>query len=221
MKNHKIHINEATTNSGGSRGSYVAPLQMGVREFKDIDMQPYTIPVSKYNDSMLEYDSYDGQMSLPKKQVNKIEKKAKKTSDYIKNHPYLTFSDEDGNVINQYPKGYNKKSIVPIKEADTSTSAGEYSGPIELGMKKWDSNSLEPFTEFVNTEINRKKVKSSTKNNVNRVVGVWEKNKDGSYNVETHKVHTIKENNPKKKIVRLSEKDLIRIIKEIINEQLK
>lgn len=139
MKNHKIHINEATTNSGGSRGSYVAPLQMGVREFKDIDMQPYTIPVSKYNDAMLEYDSYDGQMSLPKKQVNKIEKKAKKASDYLKSHPYLTFSDDDGNVINQYPG--NKKGIVPIKE--------------------------------------------------------------------------------NKKIVRLSEKDLIRIIKEIINEQLK
>jgi uncharacterized protein YifE (UPF0438 family) len=160
-------------------------------------------------------------MSLPKKQVNKIEKKSKKISDYIKNHPNLTFSDDDGNVINQYPKGKNKKGIVPIKEADTSTSAGEYTGPIELGMRKWESNYLEPFTEFVNTEINRKEVKSSTKNNVNRVVGVWEKNEVGSYDIDTHKVHTIKENKSKKKIVRLSERDLIRIIKEIINEQLK
>jgi hypothetical protein len=139
MKNNKIHINEATSDSGGGRGSYIAPLQMGVREFKDVDMQPYTIPVSKYNDAMLEYDSYDGKMSLPKKEIKKIEKKAKKTSDYIKNHPYSTFSDDDGNVINQYPG--NKKSIVPIKE--------------------------------------------------------------------------------NKKIVRLSESDLIRIIKEIINEELK
>jgi hypothetical protein len=218
MKNNKIHINEATSDSGGSRGSYISPLQMGVREFKDIDMQPYTIPVSKYNDAMLEYDSYDGKMSLPKKEINKIEKKAKKTSDYIKNHPYSTFSDEDGNIINQYPG--KKTKIVPIKEADTSTSAGEYTGPIELGMKKWVSNYLEPFTEFVNTEINHKKVKSSTKNNVKRVVGVWEKNKDGSYKNDTHNVHTI--NEPKnKKIVKLSESDLIRIIKEIINEELK
>jgi hypothetical protein len=218
MKNHKIHINEATSDSSGGRGSYIAPLQMGVREFKDIDMQPYTIPVSKYNDAMLEFDSYDGKMSLPKKEINRIEKKAKKVSDYIKNHPYTTFSDEDGNVINQYPG--NKKNIVPIKEADTSTSAGEYSGPIELGMRKWDTNHLEPFTEFVNTEINHKKVKSTIKNNVKKVVGVWEKNKDGSYNVDTHQVHTINEHKSKK-IVRLSESDLIKIIKEIINEQLK
>lgn len=142
MKINKIHINEATSDSTGGRGSYVAPLQMGVREFKDIDMQPFTIPVSKYNDAMLEYDSYDGQMSLPKKEINKIEKKAKKVSDYIKKHPYTTFSDDDGNVINQYPG--KKTTIVPLKESTTN-----------------------------------------------------------------------------KKIVRLSESDLIRIIKEIINEQYK
>lgn len=219
MKNDKIHINEATSDSGGGRGSYVAPLQMGVREFKDIDMQPFTIPVSKYNDAMLEYDSYDGKMSLPKKQINKIEKKSKKTSDYIKNHPDSTFSDEDGNVINQYPG--NKKKIVPIKEADTSTSAGEYTGPIELGMRKWESNYLEPFTEFSNTPINHIKVKSSTKNNVNKVVGVWEKNKNGSYDVDIHNVHTINERSVKKKIIRLTERELINIIKRIINEQYK
>lgn len=218
MKNNKIHINEATSDSSGSRGSYVAPLQMGVREFKDIDMQPFTIPVSKYNDAMLEYDSYDGKMSLPKKVVNKIEKNAKKNSDYLKKHPNLTNSDEDGNVINQYPgKGM---TVVPIKEADTSTSAGEYSGPIELGMKKWDSNHLEPFTEFVNTEINHIKVKSTTKNNVNKVVGVWEKNKEGSYDVNIHNVHTINErSNKNKKIIRLTERELINMIRQIINEQ--
>jgi len=218
MKNNKIHINEATSDSSGSRGSYVAPLQMGVREFKDIDMQPFTIPVSKYNDAMLEYDSYDGKMSQPKKVVNKIEKKAKKSSDYLKKHPNLTNSDEDGNVINQYPgKGM---TVVPIKEADTSTSSGEYSGPIELGMKKWDSNHLEPFTEFVNTEINHIKVKSTTKNNVNKVVGVWEKNKEGSYDVNIHNVHTINERSRKnKKIIRLTERELINMIRQIINEQ--
>ena len=86
-----------------------------------------------------------------------------------------------------------KNNKIHIKEVDTSTSAGEYTGPIELGMRKWESNYLEPFTEFVNTEINRKEVKSSTKNNVNRVVGVWEKNEVGSYDIDTHKVHTIKE----------------------------
>jgi hypothetical protein len=112
MKNKKIHINEATSDGGG-RGSYIAPLQMGFREFKKGDMQPYTIPVSKYDDAMLAYDSYDGQMSLPKKEINKIEKKAKKISNYMKKHPSTTYSDDDGNNINQYP---GKTTIVPITE---------------------------------------------------------------------------------------------------------
>ena len=107
-------IIEATSDGGGSRGSYVAPLQPGVREFKKIDLQPFTIPVSKYNDAMLEYDSYDGEMSTPKKEIPKLEKKSKKISDYIKNHPYSTFSDDDGNVINQTPG--KKLTIVPIEK---------------------------------------------------------------------------------------------------------
>ena len=65
-------LNEATSDSSGSRGSYIGPLQPGVREFKKIDLQPFTMPVSKYNNAMLEYDSYDGTMSLPKKQINKL-----------------------------------------------------------------------------------------------------------------------------------------------------
>ena len=55
-------------------------------------------------------------MDLRRSQIKKIESQAKKVTDYIKKHPESTFSDEDGNVINQYPKGKNKKGIVPIKE---------------------------------------------------------------------------------------------------------
>ena len=36
--------------------------------------------------------------------------------DYIKKHPNSTFSDDDGNIIKQYPKSKKKKGIVPIKE---------------------------------------------------------------------------------------------------------
>jgi hypothetical protein len=57
-------------------------------------------------------------------------------------------------------------------------------------MKKWESNYLEPFTEFVNTDVNHKNVKTTTKNNIKKVVGVWEKNKDNTYTKDTHKVHT-------------------------------
>jgi hypothetical protein len=107
-------IKESTSVGGGGRGSYVGPLQLGTKEFDKTDLQPFNIPVSKYNDAMLAYDSYDGKMSLPKKQIKKIERKAKKESDYLKKHPNLTSSDDDGNNINQTP-GYKKK-IVPVVE---------------------------------------------------------------------------------------------------------
>jgi len=55
-------------------------------------------------------------MDERKSQIKKIEQQAKKVTDYIKKHPNATFSDDDGNNINQFPKGKNKKGIVPIKE---------------------------------------------------------------------------------------------------------
>ena len=108
----KIQINEATGDSTGSRGSYVTPLQLGIRVFKKSQMGPFTQPVSKYDSPELEYDSYDGSMDETKKQIKKIESKAKKVTNYIKKHPNSTFSDDDGNNINQTPGG--KKRIVPI-----------------------------------------------------------------------------------------------------------
>ena len=110
-KNNKIQIKEATSDGGG-RGSYVMPMQPGIRKFKKSQMGPFTISVSKYDSPKLEYDSYDGSMDETKKQIKKIESKAKKTTDYITKHPESTNSDEDGNNINQTPG--KKKTIVPI-----------------------------------------------------------------------------------------------------------
>jgi hypothetical protein len=142
-------LQEATSDSSGGRGSYVGPLQPGVREFKKIDLQPFTVPVSKYIDAMLEYDSYDGSMSLPKKEIKKIEKKAKKISDYIKNNPNSTFSDDDGNVINQTPG--KKLTIVPIKEwvEITEDTVLEDLG-VWFGTKKKPEGSKQPKGPWVN-----------------------------------------------------------------------
>ena len=182
-------LKEAT--SDGGRGSYITPLQLGIRQFKDSQNTPFTIPVSKYNSPMLEFDSYDGKMDKTKKQIKKIESKAKKVTNYIKKHPNSTSSDEDGNVINPTP-GKNKK-IVPIKESSTSVTAGPYTGPIELGLKKWKKQHLGPFQEFVDTEINHKKKQKTMKNNIKTTISVWEKNSDGTYDSYEHDVHTVNE----------------------------
>ena len=189
-KNNKIQINEATSDSG-SKGSYVGPLQPGIRKFKKSQMGPFNIPVSKYDSPELEFDSYDGSMDKTKKQIKKIEGKAKKITNYMSNHPESTSGDEDGNVINQTP-GKNKK-IVPIKENSTANSAGEYNGPIELGLKKWRKSELFPFINQSSHKTNKKSKGKHVKNNVKRVVGMWEKGVNGSYNIDTHDVHTVKE----------------------------
>lgn len=111
-ENKKIQIKEATGDSTGSRGSYITPMQLGIRKFKKSQMGPFTEPVSKYDSPELEFDSYDGSMDETKKQIKKIEGKAKKVTNYITKHPNSTNSDEDGNNINQTPGGKNK--IVPI-----------------------------------------------------------------------------------------------------------
>ena len=207
-------IKEATSDSGG-RGSYVGPMRPGIKEFDKTALQPFNVPVSKYNDAMLSYDSYDGKMSLPKKQTSKIERKAKKESDYLKKHPNLTLSDDDGNNINQTP-GYKKK-IVPIKEAGTTITSGVYNGPIELGLKKWKKEHLGPFQEFVDTEFNHKKKQKTLKNNIRKVVGVWEKNSDGSYNTPEHDVHTV---NEWTEILPVEENPLRSFIKGVLRESL-
>lgn len=106
MKNNKIHISEATGTSSGSRGSYNAPLSIGIRLFNKQAMQPYYVPTSEYDDAMLAYDSYDGKMSTPKKNINKIEKLARKISKKIKDNP--TLSDDDGDILNNSPKKINE-----------------------------------------------------------------------------------------------------------------
>jgi hypothetical protein len=187
ISNNKIkEIIQEVTSTNGSRGSYVGPLQNGIRLFKKDQLDPYTVPVSKYDSPELEYDSYDGKIDTPKKKIKSIEKKAKKSSEYLKKHPNLTFSDDEGNIINPFPG--------KINEVDTTTSAGAYNGPMELGLRKWKKHILGPYTDEVNHHTTKKHKQKTLKNNVKRIVGVWEKDPyTKSHDVETYPVHTINE----------------------------
>jgi hypothetical protein len=135
IKNIVKQILKEATSESGSRGSFIAPLRMGKRIFKKSELGPYSESVSKYYSQELATDSYDGKMSTSKKDIKKIESKAKKTSIYAKNHPVQ--NDDDGEVINPYPKGKSKK----INEA-TFGYGGEYNAPLEIGMRKWKNPEL-------------------------------------------------------------------------------
>jgi hypothetical protein len=192
-------LKEATSDSSGARGSFVVPLRPGKRIFDKSQLAPFNEPASKYFSQKLATDSYDGSMETPKKEIKKLESIAKKASIYAKNNPVR--NDDDGDVINPFPghkiKRPSKNEInqpfnKTIKEV-TSGYGGEYNAPIELGMKKWKKESLAPFTEFVDTEVNNKSIKSTTKDNIKRVVGMWEKGNDNTYKIDTHNVHTMNE----------------------------
>ena len=109
-------LKEATSDSTGARGSYILPLQPGLRPFKKNTLAPFTDEVSDYDSPLLQYDSMDGKMDENGKQIKKIEKKADKITDFLKKHPMATFSDDDGNVVNPTPGKGKKLGIVPIKE---------------------------------------------------------------------------------------------------------
>ena len=186
-KNNKKQIKEATS-TGGS-GSVRVPLSPGVRLFNKEQLQPFTVPTSKYDSAELAFDSYDGEMSTPKSKISKIERESRKIAKYVKKHPEQ--NDEDGGVINQTP-GKGKK-IVPIEENTTSVSAGEYNGPIELGLRKWIKSELDPFVNTLESEFNNKSKSKTLKGNRDTVVGMWEKGVDNTYHIDTYDVNTVNE----------------------------
>ena len=186
-KNNKKQIKEATS-TGGS-GSVRVPLSPGVRLFNKEQLQPFIVPTSKYDSAELAFDSYDGEMSTPKSKISKIERESRKIAKYVKKHPEQ--NDEDGAVINQTP-GKGKK-IVPIDENTTSVSAGEYNGPIELGLRKWIKSELDPFVNTLESEFNNKSKSKTLKGNRDTVVGMWEKGVDDTYHIDTYDVNTVNE----------------------------
>ena len=161
----------------------------GVRLFNKEQLQPFIVPTTKYDSAELAFDSYDGEMSTPKSQISKIERESRKIAKYVKKHPEQ--NDEDGAVINQTP-GKGKK-IVPIDENTTSVSAGEYNGPIELGLRKWIKSELDPFVNTLESEFNNKSKSKTLKGNRDTVVGMWEKGVDNTYHIDTYDVNTVNE----------------------------
>ena len=186
-KNNKKQINEATGHRGS--GQVRVPLSPGVRLFNKEQLQPFVVPTSKYDSAELAFDSYDGEMSTPKSKISKIERESRKIAKYVKKHPEQ--NDEDGGVLNPTP-GKGKK-IVPIEENTTTVSAGEYNGPIELGLRKWIKSELDPFVNTLESKFNNKSKNKKLKGNRDTVVGMWEKGVDGTYNINTYDVNTVNE----------------------------
>jgi hypothetical protein len=207
-------IKEATGDNTGSRGSYVPPLQPGFRPWGKSSLGPYINAVSDYDSPLLDYDSYDGSMDVRRDQIKKIEKSARKITNFIKKHPMSTFSDEDGNPINQFMldnreatfkekmQPYTEKlpfnewvEVKPniIYEISTVVTAGEYSGPQELGLRKWTDSELAGYTEKVKTAFNDTSNIKNIKGNIRKTIGGWEPRDLSNFEVPTYDVPSEKE----------------------------
>lgn len=123
------------TDTAGASGSYRVPLSPGVKLWDKQNLEPFTIKVSEYDDAELAYDSYDGEMSYSKEEINKKEKEAYKLAKYIKNHPKQ--NDEDGDILNNNPTSPNSQ----IMKEDLA---------VWFGTKKKPKGSSQPKGPWVN-----------------------------------------------------------------------
>ena len=80
-----------------------------------------------------------------------------------------------------------------IYEVNSSTTAGEYSGPQELGLRKWTDSELAGYTITANTPINNDTNIKNTKGNVKKTVGGWEPRNGYDFEVPTYDVPSDKE----------------------------
>ncbi len=192
FKEYDDYVNEST--STGDAGSYRAPLRPGLKLWDKNILKPFTEPLNGYDNAEVYVDSLDG--NIDTKGVKRKEKISVAISKSDKKHPVQ--NDEDGSDLNDNPvnaelikKVFGKKKI---KEGThSSTSAGEYSGPIELGLKKWRKQELGPFSGDSNHHTTSKAKKKNIKNNIKKTVGVWEKHPESGYEIPSHDVHTINE----------------------------
>ena len=194
-------IKEATSDASGSRGSYIPPMQPGLRPLEKSSLEPFNQPVSDYKSPLVQYDSYDKTWDLRHDQIIELERTAAKIQDYIKHHR------NDGKNINRsikYKKTPPFLQKVPfnewvevtndlITETSTSVTSGPYNAPLEIGSYEWKKNELSPFSNSVDSFFNKESLKNKLINNVKRTVSVWEKNKDGSYKRDIDYPDTINE----------------------------
>ena len=237
-------IKEATSSSRYG-GWYNGPLTMGEIEWGEEELGPYTQKVSKYFNADLEYDSYDGSLDSHKKDRKKLETKSKRISKYNKKHHQN--SDEDGGIINQTP-GKGKKIVPVNEWVDLSEINLNEDLAVWFGTKKKPKGSKQPKGPWVDIcrKVDGKhppcgrsdtdkgsypkcraagvagKMSDSEKKSACQQKRKAEK-KDtqtgkGQKPIMTSYKPKNKTNENMKRIVRLTENDLVRIVKKIIKE---
>jgi len=150
IKNRKKKpITEVT--GSGSGGKYRVPIVLAPQVWEDDNLGPFTVPVSKYLNADLAYDSYDGKMERTKKQISQEEKESIKKVKIAKSS--FNQNDDDGNPINGYnpmgayqsgtPKYIKKQANLP--KIATKPVIKNYKQEKDLMVKKRMVENLSNF----------------------------------------------------------------------------
>jgi hypothetical protein len=218
--------------------------------FNKQEMQPYYIPTSKYDDAELAYDSYDGKMSTPKDEIKKKESQARKISNYIKNHPTETDDEGNningGNGPSKPLKKMKKENIDQIihniLKEDLAVWFGTKKKPKGSKQPKGPWVNICRKKEGGGHPPCGRPEASSKGYPKCRAAGVASKMTDSQKKSACQQKRTAEKSEPKtgtgnkptmvsykpknkqnedtKKTVRLTESDLVRLVKKIINEQI-
>ena len=143
LKEYDDYIVESTSTKDS--GSYKGPLSPGFRLWEKDILEPFTIPLNKYDDAQVYTDSLDGKIDTKEAKIK--EKIALAISKSDKRHPVL--NDDDGSDLND--STVNKKLLKKvfgknqIKEEIVNEDLG-----IWFGTKKKPKGSKQPKGPWVN-----------------------------------------------------------------------
>ena len=97
-------LQEAMAAKDGTIGYYVPPIVPGIHEFEKNQLAPFVLDVTPFDSPHLAHDYMDGKMSTPKKKIGKMEKRADKGTKYAEaNHDFITLGESEWIDVDRIP----------------------------------------------------------------------------------------------------------------------
>jgi hypothetical protein len=222
-------LNEVTSSkTGGSTGYYVPPLQPGIHDFEDNDLKPFVINVSKYTSPELAHDSYDGKVHTNKKKASKIENKAKKGVKYVENnYDFITIGESEWIDVDKIP--LNEDLGVWFGTKKKPSGSNQPKGPWVNICKKVDGKHPpcgRPDTDKGAYPKCRAAGVAGKMSDSEKKAACQQKRKAEKKDTQTGKgqkpvmtSYKPKNESTMSKTIKLTESDLMRIVKKVLNEQ--
>jgi hypothetical protein len=222
-------LNEVTSSkTGGSTGYYVPPLQPGIHDFEDNDLKPFVINVSKYTSPELAHDSYDGKVHTNKKKASKIENKAKKGVKYVENnYDFITIGESEWIDVDKIP--LNEDLGVWFGTKKKPSGSNQPKGPWVNICKKVDGKHPpcgRPDTDKGAYPKCRAAGVAGKMSDSEKKAACQQKRKAEKKDTQTGKgqkpvmtSYKPKNESTMSKTIKLTESDLMRLVKRVIKEQ--